>query len=522
MSSGCPARDRTATTTLRPEAGSTLEFAWFADAGTFPEGSQGDTVTWKAPDDPGAYALSVHITDGNFIGIGNRRIGVGMFAPTTTPFFLGDVSCMQCHQSQHDEWSQTGHSHAWASLQESGHAQEFCNSCHTIGYEPEAFNGNSGYDEAPIQKFVNVQCENCHLAGSEHIAGGTPDPTQIVISYEVENCGKCHQGQHHPYQEEWENSPHNFDAGFFAVTNPFCQGCHEGVASAKRLSGDVSQFYGSGSIPDRPSPEAAPFTNVTCQTCHDPHNAENPGQLRTVADVPLVTSNGESPVITIGGTGKLCMHCHHARRAPDNQVIEGYAHFGPHANPQADMMAGKSAYQQVAPPDFVWADPSHLNVQNSCKTCHLDMQEFRPDVGAITGHTFLPKVEACASCHGQIASFDDIRALDDFDGDGQVEGVQSEVEGLMKLLEEALLADGLDTTGVGFEGALGDTSISTFKQRESGYNWAYVHDDKSKGIHNPDYAVQLLQQSILHLTGSTKLARAKMIEGKENQVVAKW
>ena len=391
-----------------------------------------------------------------------------------------------------------------------------------MGYEPDWFTGNSGYDEAPIAKFENVQCENCHLAASEHIEGGVPDPTKVVISYEVDNCGKCHDGTHQPYLTEWEQSPHNFSKDFFAAQNPSCQGCHEGVASAKRLAGDVSQFYGGGPVPDRPSVDEVPITNVTCQACHDPHNAENPGQLRTVADVPLVTSNGESPVITVGGSGKLCMHCHHARRGPDNQVINGYAHFGPHANPQADMMAGASAYQKVAADDFVWADPSHLNVQNSCKTCHLNMVEYPGPAGsAITGHTFLPTVEACASCHGQISSFDDIRATDDYDGNGMVEGVQTEVRGLLKKLEEALLADGLDTTGVGFEGALGDTTLSTFKQREAGYNWAFVHDDKSDGIHNPTYTVQLLQQSIQHLTGQP-LKNARLVFGSHQQVAEKW
>ncbi|NIT60796.1 MAG: hypothetical protein GWN00_32700, partial [Aliifodinibius sp.] len=65
-----------------------------------------------------------------------------------------------------------------------------------------------------------------------------------------------------------------------------------------------------------------------------------------------------------------------------------------------------------------------------------------------------PTVEACEQCHGPITDFDEIMALEDFDGDGNVEGVQSEVEGLSDLLVEALVADGLDTLGVGVEGAL--------------------------------------------------------------------
>ncbi len=493
----------TASVTLRPEANAgALKYAWFADGGSF-DNAQGDTVTWKAPDEPGVYNISVHVTDGQFIGIGARQVGVAMYVPTVTPFFLGGSACATCHQGKSTEWAGTAHAHAWETLQNSGSAREFCNSCHSVGYEPAPNTGNSGYDEAPIAKFVNVQCENCHGPASDHIAGGVPDPSKVEVTFDVDNCGKCHDGQHHPYLTEWQQSPHNFDTEFFATQNPSCGGCHEGVAAAIRLSENPTAFYGGGAVAARPDTSKFPLAPVGCITCHDPHSNENPGQLRTVVDVQLVTANGESPIITEGGVGKLCMHCHHARRGPDTQVVNGYAHFGPHANPQADMMKGASAYHKVAPDDFVWADPSHLNVQNSCKTCHLQTQEFGagPGGAAVTGHTFLPTVAACANCHGPIQDFDDIRALNDFDGDGAVEGVQSEVDGLLKLLEEALLADGLDTTGVGFEGALGDTTRSTFRQREAGYNWAFIHDDKSHGIHNPDYAVQLLQQSIKHLTG---------------------
>jgi hypothetical protein len=243
--------------------------------------------------------------------------------------------------------------------------------------------------------------------------------------------------------------------------------------------------------------------------------------MRTVDDVPLVTANGESPVIAEGGVGKLCMHCHHARRGPESQIANGYAHFGPHANPQADMMAGKSASHGVAP-GYEWATPSHLLVQNSCKTCHLPTAEYGagPGGAAATGHEFIPKVEACEPCHGVIASFRDIPASGDFDGNGTTEGLQDEVEGLLHLLEEALVADGLDTTGVGTLGALGDTLRSTVTQRTAGYNFAFVEDDKSLGIHNPDYAVQLLQQSYFYLTGSLP-ANATIVE-RSNMAVRNW
>ncbi|MCB0298627.1 MAG: ammonia-forming cytochrome c nitrite reductase subunit c552, partial [Calditrichaeota bacterium] len=207
----------------------------------------------------------------------------------------------------------------------------------------------------------------------------------------------------------------------------------------------------------------------------------------------------------------------------DAQVVQGYGHFGPHANPQADMMQGASAYHAVADPSFEWADPSHLNVENSCKTCHLSTKEFGagPGGAAYTGHTFLPKVDACVGCHGAIADFDDIRALEDFDGDGSIEGIQSEVTGLIHLIEDALVATGLDTTGLGFEGALGDTTRGTFVQRGAGYNMLFVEEDKSLGVHNPDYAIQILQQSYQYLTGAP-VPNAVILRKGEHKAVSKF
>jgi hypothetical protein len=510
----------TVTTTLDPAAGTNLTYAWSADEGTI-DHADSDTINWKAPDSDGAYAIRVTVSDGVYAGTGERMMGVGMYAPTATPYFVGDVlNGCACHQTDKvDPWALTAHAHAWESLQGSGHPASYCEPCHTT-QDTVPVPGNSGYDDAPIAIFHDVQCESCHGPASEHAPPSYPTD---IDKYDMNTCGKCHDGTHHPYKTEWLMSPHNFDpltSSHGAAVNPTCEGCHEGVAGAIRLSGDLSVFYGSGSV-GRPDTSEVPARGVVCATCHDPHSADNPGQMRAVDDVPLVTANNESPIISDGGVGKLCMHCHHARRGPESQIANGYAHFGPHANPQADMMAGKSAYHGVAP-GFSWATPSHLLVQNSCKTCHLPTAEYGagPGGAASTGHEFLPKVEACEPCHGVILTFRDIPASGDFDGNGTIEGLQDEVEGLLHLLEEALVADGLDTTGVGTMGALGDTLRSTVLQREAGYNLAYVEDDKSLGVHNPDYAVQLLQQSYLHLTGT--LPTNATIVKQDNMVVRNW
>jgi predicted CXXCH cytochrome family protein len=490
----------------------TLVYNWFATGGTF-NSATGDTVVWKAPDDAGAYEVSVHVVGGQLIGLGLHTMGVGMYAPYQTPYYVGASACSGCHSSKYNSWSETGHAGAWATLQSSGHPASYCNPCHAVGFEGPL--GNSGYDEAPIAKFENVQCENCHGAASGHLSGGGN-----TVDWSAENCAKCHEGTHHPYYSEWQESAHNSMA---EADNTSCQGCHEGVAAGIRLSGDLSTFYGSGAVSARPDTTVAPFQPMGCTTCHDSHDAANPGQLRTIADVQLVTANGESPLITDGGVGKLCMQCHHARRGAESQIANGRSNFGPHGSVQGDMMAAKTGYQAVAPEDFVWAQPSHLYVQNSCKTCHLNRVEYVSETEpAKTGHTFEPTVLACSNCHGTIASFKDIKALEDFDGDGDVEGVQDEVQGLMITLEEALISTGLDTTGgISLATALGDTNNSTYIQREAGWNLIFVEEDLSHGVHNPDYAVQLLQQSYQHLMAN-KVPGAAILTADRKAVASNW
>jgi hypothetical protein len=505
-----------------------INLTWKATGGTF-SSTTGDTVSWKAPEAPGTYVITVLADDGQYSGVGTRNIGVGMYAATADVFYVGGQVCANCHSNpQANDWAETAHAHAWQTLMESGHPRPTCNKCHTVDFEEVV--GNAGYDDVPTAMFEDVQCESCHGPGSQHIASPTTEGS-ILVSYDSETtCGTCHEGTHHPFLSEWKESAHAQAPGH--ATSASCTGCHEGVASAIRLSGDLSVFYGSGSTPTRPPVEEVPLSAIGCATCHDPHNADNPGQLRTVADVPLTSANGESPVISEGGTGKLCMHCHHARRGPDSQIASGYGHFGPHGSPQADLLAGKTGFHGVADGGFEWADASHLYVQNSCKTCHVNMIEY-DGVTAVKGHTYEPTTAACTNCHGTINEFEDIMALGDFDGNTNIEGVQLEVRGLLELIASALIdsftAHGITTTNWDADSlaheigvvehviAAGDTLVVPQQWRAAGWNWIFILDDKSDGIHNPDYTVQLLQQSYRYLTG-IEIQGATMVQGRNKAV----
>jgi hypothetical protein len=202
------------------------------------------------------------------------------------------------------------------------------------------------------------------------------------------------------------------------------------------------------------------------------------------------------------------MSCHNGRRSSDDvdgQIEDGSAHLGPHHSVQGDMLAGVNAYERVDS-TFAWSSSLHILAEDACVTCHTHPHEGDPEAGipSFTGHSFLPTVEACASCHGEIEDFEEVPAKQDFDGDGTIEGVQLEVDGLLVILEETIIdastSDAArDSLLADFEGNIGDATITTVDQRKAGYNWAYVSFDGSRGVHNATYAVQLLQQSTLFL-----------------------
>jgi hypothetical protein len=100
---------------------------------------------------------------------------------------------------------------------------------------------------------------------------------------------------------------------------------------------------------------------------------------------------------------------------------------------------------------------------------------------------------ACVQCHGNITTFN--FPQEDFNNDGVIEGVQTEVQNMLNKL--ALL---LPPAGVA-KSTINITTNWTKQQLRAGYNYLFVQSDGSLGVHNCAYAVGLLKASISDLTG---------------------
>jgi len=406
----------------------------------------------------------------------------------------GQPTCAQCHATPSASWTTTAHAGAWETLQGSGHAQEFCEACHTVSQLGNAATAAVGWTSTGDERYLDVQCEACHGAGQTHIAN--PQATQPIPSLAVgqgltNGCGECHNGTHHPFVEQWELSKHS-EVVTFAASNPECAGCHRGQGTL--LAWGVRSEY-----LEKDSADPLP---VVCGVCHDPHDATFEGQLRF-------------PVNTADVTAHLCARCHNRRSNPDPNESHGLA---PHA-PETELLVGEAGW---IPPgadlDFGSIVASHGTENNEklCATCHVVMYEIEDQAtGELllnsVGHTFdaaacvdangIPTGEhdcpidtasrsfvgcVASGCHSTQANAAAIMSL-------RSEFVANQAATLLALLEE--VDPNLDEPG----GEI-DASVSTFTIAEGAffnYNLAYHGGDvHAATVHNSPWIRALLAASI--------------------------
>jgi hypothetical protein len=187
------------------------------------------------------------------------------------------------------------------------------------------------------------------------------------------------------------------------------------------------------------------------------------------------------------------MYCHNSRVDPDkvNDIPVPYGF--PHENPAAELLMGTGGVG-----DENIGDSGHTN-KAFCVDCHMGET---PDKGK-PGHTFAVAVENIGVCNGPechsnppLISFNPT-AAQDYDGDSTTEGIQDEVQGL---LDDTLLTKIRDSGVKTLSYWPYFSNITTEAQKKAIFNYLLVKNDGSKGIHNPDYTIGLLQATILDLS----------------------
>lgn len=489
---------------LQKPAGSNAVF------GTVKNVDTSNQIITFTPDIKGTYKITFFSgTKGDTIVI-NAALYLGVEG--------GLVTCKTCHNSgsnnYFDKWAGTQHaitSQKGFDGMLSSHFNATCLECHTTGFD--ANSANDGFDDFPFvfpgtlapgtyaqlltqypdaMKRANVQCESCHGPGGEHYS--QVNDSKISTTLSAANCTVCHEdGYHNIKPVQWDVSKHANGSNFFSGSSRWsCTPCHNGQGFIDKIKGRTQSV--------------TEVIKITCATCHDPHDASQPHQLRNV------TVNLMNGVAFDGGTGALCVNCHQGRRVATTYV-EGFlsslsSHFGPHYSQQGDMIAGTNAYTwgQTLP-----SSPHLAATTNACVDCH--MAEGDHPLGSIPlsgGHSFsmstpdgIDNVATCEPCHGNVGSdFDEkkyyINGNADLDRNGVAEGLQHEIHGLLD--QVALLLPPYGSTSI----AVIDSSW-TLNEAAGMFNYKFVYYDRSYGVHNPQFTVALLYQTIGQLGGTVSI-----------------
>ncbi len=232
--------------------------------------------------------------------------------------------------------------------------------------------------------------------------------------------------------------------------------------------------------------DAYPGTQtITCTTCHGEHTSfdfETDGfdsALRILAPVTLMAD--ASVTLDYGENigSHTCATCHQPRSTfegaiNDDGTVNVSGRFGPHYGAQSTLLEGIQG-AELAGYTYDGADGSAAHrAGSSCTQCHM---------GESTGnndglHSLNWTETSCTGCHQNGVPDDDFLA----------EAYQT--------LEDLLLAEGLLEINEDGETSIISNPNADLIPAAALWNYRMLYYDHSHGVHNPEYAKDLVNNSI--------------------------
>jgi hypothetical protein len=300
-------------------------------------------------------------------------------------------------------------------------------------------------------------------AGPAGPAGPPGPPGQAAAAADL-SCTECHNNTTLIVSKEAqfrETSVHGTGESFEEGERTTCAGCHGTEGAVLRIA--------AGLPPHDPSIEGivnvSPFDCRTCHQIHTSYTSEDWALTGDAQPAPLEMTGGTFD----GGQGNLCANCHQIRNelpvAVDGNIDLGTnTRFGTHFGVESQMLLGVGGVGVEGNPS-----PHYQMVENTCVACHM---------GEEASHTYLPDVARCQACHSGAEDFD-------------INGTQTEIEGMLAEVHELLVASGImNEEGRSNPGVYPEAIAMAM------WNYKLVEYDASMGVHNADFARALLTQAL--------------------------
>jgi len=324
--------------------------------------------------------------------------------------------------------------------------------------------------------------------GDEGPAGpaGPQGPQGPMGESGTQNCIQCHGSSQliTVKQFQYAESAHATGGHYDRNTNT-CAICHTSQGFLERIAtGGTS----TAATIDDPLPP-------NCYTCHQIHQTYTSDDWALTQTNPVTTWVGDHTLDF--GKSNLCISCHQSRTytpaLPDpntgGTVNITSSRYGPHHGPQGLMLPGLTGYELPGPAAYENSAHTLLlanNQANACVACHM-----APGNSTSGGHTFNVVNEAgsvnfnaCSACHTVSADLNALIA----DRQGIIEAKMAELRQL--LVDRGKINPNTDLAIPG-----------EFTGHEAGalFNYRFVQEDQSMGVHNFKYANALLTNAIAAL-----------------------
>ena len=294
-----------------------------------------------------------------------------------------------------------------------------------------------------------------------------------------------------------------------------CAKCHSGRGFIDFLGQDGSAAFSMDS-------PAAVESVISCEVCHNEKS-----------DALELTQFPSGIEINMGRSDALCGSCHSGTNAGlrvdevmgafgDDEVVPENRLITPHYAYAAATWLGNEARGGYEYAGKTYVERfEHANGVQTCTQCHdPHSTRIRKDYTNIDANL-------CSACHSNVIGFQDYRDVFvdgiDYDGDGIVEGVYHEIEGMREILNQTIQAYASEKIGqpIGwadqfpyqFIDTNSDGSISTdeatvpnayttFTPRlmRAAFNYQFSKKDPAGYVHNGKYMLQLLFDAIEDLS----------------------